>query len=155
MPAFPSIPLLPCPGCGSPGELRQFRGVRCSNYACGWAYKGYGGGESDAELAAQWNTRAQLAAPDAHGSHGRCFIHPDTHIDEARYLTDDRDVHPRHELVLSHAPNGDWYIMVVPEGDRLGPTVRFCTSGGASTHVPGLTVLVAKMFQLLADARNS
>lgn len=68
---------------------------------------------------------------------------------EVRYLTDDRDSQQRHELVLYQANNGDWYLMVVPEGHRFGPTVRFCTSGGASSRVPGLTTLLANIFALL------
>ena len=68
---------------------------------------------------------------------------------EARYLTDDRDSRERHELVIYQGNNGDWYVMVVPEGNRLGPTVRLCTSGGASSRVPGLTAAIAQAFLAL------
>ena len=70
--------------------------------------------------------------------------------DPVRYLTDDRDARQRHELVISQENNGDWYVMVVPEGDVIGPTVRLSTSGGASSHVPGLTKAIYEAYIALA-----
>lgn len=52
-------------------------------------------------------------------------------MSEARtYLTDDCD-EERVELRLLHAHsgNGDWYVSVLPEGHKIGPTVRVTTSG--------------------------
>lgn len=72
-----------------------------------------------------------------------------------RYLTDDRDLPARHELVISHGNNGDWYVMVVPEGDIIGPTVRLSTSGGASTHVPGLTRAIYDAYVALASFKET
>lgn len=77
-------------------------------------------------------------------------------IREARYLTDDRDEGDRHELVISLGGNGDWYIAVVPEGQRtLGKSVRVCTSGGASRAAPGLTTAIANAFKALVDVQEA
>jgi hypothetical protein len=75
-------------------------------------------------------------------------------VREVRYLTDDRDTRDgrRLELCIGWGNNGDWYIVTVPEGGRSFDAVRLCTSGGASSNVPGLTVLVAQMFRLLSEA---
>ncbi|PLX20676.1 hypothetical protein C0584_05555 [Candidatus Parcubacteria bacterium] len=59
-------------------------------------------------------------------------------ITEVRYLTDDRDMPHRHELVITMGRNGDWYVAVVPEGEVPVRSVRICTSGGASRNAPGL-----------------
>lgn len=71
-----------------------------------------------------------------------------------RYLTDDRDMRERHELVIMHASNGDWYVSVLPEGHAIGPTVRLCTSGGASSYAPGLTVAVSQAYRALDMMRK-
>lgn len=74
-------------------------------------------------------------------------------IREVRYLTDDRDYRNRHELVISFGGNGDWYVAVVPEGTApVGKAVRICTSGGASSRVPGLGVSIANAFRALVAA---
>jgi hypothetical protein len=65
------------------------------------------------------------------------------------YLTDDRDSRERHELVIMQAGNGDWYVSVLPEKHRIGPTVRLCTSGGASSRVPGLVAAIASAYRAL------
>lgn len=71
-------------------------------------------------------------------------------IREVRYLTDDRDEKNRNELVISLGGNGDWYVAVVPEGQgAVGRSVRVCTSGGASTSVPGLGPAIAAAFRAL------
>ena len=50
---------------------------------------------------------------------------------------------------------GDWYVAVVPEGKgTIGRGVRICTSGGASTSVPGLAPAIANAYRLLISARN-
>ncbi len=54
---------------------------------------------------------------------------------EARYLDDMRD---GHELVILLDDQGDVYVSVLPEGHRIGPTVRLCASGGAAERAPGL-----------------
>jgi len=72
---------------------------------------------------------------------------------EVRYLDDDRDSDRRNELVIGRGGNGDWYMAVVPEGQgTLGKTVRICTSGGASSAVPGLTRAVFDAFSALVKA---
>lgn len=48
--------------------------------------------------------------------------------------------------------NGDWYVVTVPEGERSISAVRLCTSGGASSAVPGLVPLFAEAFRKLAAA---
>lgn len=68
---------------------------------------------------------------------------------EHRYLTDDRDTRERHELVIRHAPNGDFYIGSVPEGQPMTTGVRICTSGGASSRNPRLAKAVFEIFQAL------
>ncbi len=76
-------------------------------------------------------------------------------VREVRYLTDDRDeTRRRNELVISFGGNGDWYVAVVPEGQEgtIGHSVRICTSGGASSAVPGLAPAIADMFRALLSA---
>ncbi len=74
-------------------------------------------------------------------------------IDEVRYLTDDRDYEKRNELVIQIGGNGDWYVSVVPEGQGCaGRGVRICTSGGASSHVPGLCPAIADVFRAIAKS---
>ncbi len=68
---------------------------------------------------------------------------------ERRYLTDDRDERDRFELVIMHAPNGDYYIGSVPEGSAFTTGVRICTRGGASSRNPKLVEAVYKLFQTL------
>jgi hypothetical protein len=70
-----------------------------------------------------------------------------------RYLTDDRDREERHELVIGQAPNGDWYISVLPEGHKHGPNVRLCTSGGASSAAPGLTIAVLRAYEAIKASK--
>lgn len=73
---------------------------------------------------------------------------------EVRYLTDDRDERRRCELVIGFGGNGDWYLGVVPEGQdgMIGASVRLCTSGGASSAIPGFVPKVADMFRKLLEA---
>jgi hypothetical protein len=78
-------------------------------------------------------------------------------VREVRYLTDDRDYPEdrRNELVIGFGGNGDWYVAVVPEGQgTIGRAVRICTSGGASSAVPGLAPAIANAFRALADAEG-
>ena len=70
-----------------------------------------------------------------------------------RYLTDDRDERKRNELVIMQGGNGDWYVAVVPEGTgTIGRAVRLCTSGGASTHAPGLPSAIADAYRAMQQA---
>ncbi len=73
---------------------------------------------------------------------------------EYRYLTDDRDMDRRYELVAMHAPNGDYYVGSVPEGNPLTTGVRFCTSGGVSTKSPRLSRAIFELFQALKEAQE-
>jgi len=63
----------------------------------------------------------------------------------AIYLTDDRDLPPDElrTLVIFQGGNGDWYVQVANRHGRTTEGVRLCTSGGASTHAPGLTASIA------------
>lgn len=81
-------------------------------------------------------------------------IHRDTdgNVREVRYLTDDRDHNRRLELCIGWGGNGDWYVVTVPEGEISLSAVRLCTSGGASSTVPGLVPLFAEAFRKLAAA---
>lgn len=77
-------------------------------------------------------------------------------IKEVRYLTDDCDEPQRNELVISQGGNGDWYVAVVPEGQKtIRKGVRISTSGGASRAVPGLTTAIADAFRALADVQEA
>lgn len=75
-------------------------------------------------------------------------------IMEVRYLTDDRDHEGRlNELVITLGGNGDYYVGVVPQGQGcIGRAVRVCTSGGASSRVPGLGQGIAAAFRALIAA---
>lgn len=76
-------------------------------------------------------------------------------ITEVRYLTDDRDERHRNELIISIGGNGDWYVAVAPEGTKpIGKAIRICTSGGASSAVPGLGVAIAQAFRAIAAAHG-
>lgn len=68
------------------------------------------------------------------------------------YLCDDRGEAP-HEIVIAQGGNQDWYVSVMPQGDRFTEAcVRLCTSGGASSAVPGLTIGIAKSYRALWEA---
>jgi hypothetical protein len=75
-------------------------------------------------------------------------------VREVRYLTDDRDARDgrRLELCIGWGNNGDWYVVTVPEGERGVSAVRLCTSGGASSVVPGFVPLIAEAFRKLLAA---
>lgn len=78
-------------------------------------------------------------------------------IKEVRYLTDDRDEEPGNELVISIGNDGDYYISVVPKGEKtLGRSVRLCGfhGGGASDKVPGLVPAILKAFEAIASAKG-
>ena len=72
---------------------------------------------------------------------------------KAEFITDDKDLYHKATMVVSHSPNGDWY-QCIKWKDRKGlncasPSVRFCTSGGASTSHPGLTGAVAGQYHAI------
>jgi len=76
--------------------------------------------------------------------------------DHAYYLTDDRDL-PEQDLralVIFQGGNGDWYVQVTGKNGRSVEGVRLCTSGGASSNVPGLTVAIADAFHAIKAAEN-
>lgn len=66
-----------------------------------------------------------------------------------RYLTDDRDTKERQELVIQRGGNGDYYVSVVPEGERTFRGVRICTSGGAASRFPKLVAAIADAYRTL------
>lgn len=74
--------------------------------------------------------------------------------EEARYRTDDRDYpdDEQYELKIMPGGNGDWYVSVLPIGDALGPSVRLCTSGGASRAAPGLTAGISSAYRAIKAA---
>lgn len=72
------------------------------------------------------------------------------------YLTDDRDL-PEDEqrtLVIFPGGNGDWYVQVAPKNGRTTEGVRLCTSGGASSHCPGLTAAIAEAYRAMIAAQK-
>jgi hypothetical protein len=75
---------------------------------------------------------------------------------KAVYLTDDRDL-PLDELrtlVIFSGGNGDWYVQVANRHGRATEGVRLCTSGGASTHAPGLTSAIATAYRAILAAQR-
>ena len=75
--------------------------------------------------------------------------------ESVRYLTDDRDEKRPNELVISQGNNGDWYVSVVPQGEgEIGRGVRLCTSGGASTRCPGLTVAISRAYRAIVEGEG-
>lgn len=74
--------------------------------------------------------------------------------DAAVYLTDDRDL-PEEDLrtlVIFPGGNGDWYVQIAGANGRATDGVRLCTSGGASSKVPGLTVAIAEAYRAIKAA---
>lgn len=73
------------------------------------------------------------------------------------YLTDDRD-YPKDEqrtLVIFMGGNGDWYVQVANAEGRATEGVRLCTSGGASSNVPGLTNAIAEAYRCMQAAQSN
>jgi hypothetical protein len=72
-------------------------------------------------------------------------------MEEARYLTDDRDLREerQRELIIYQGGNGDWYVSVDTVGSMGMNAVRLCTSGGASSRVPGLTAAIAQAYRAI------
>lgn len=75
-------------------------------------------------------------------------------MDKRFYLTDDRDLPPEDQksLVIFQGGNGDWYVQVGNKDGRAIEGVRLCTSGGASTACPGLTVAIAAAYRAMEAA---
>lgn len=78
-------------------------------------------------------------------------------MENAIYITDDRDMPPEDQraLVISMGGNGDWYVQVTGINGRSTEGVRLCTSGGASNKVPGLTAAIAEAYRcMIASQKN-
>ena len=75
---------------------------------------------------------------------------------KAMYLTDDRDFpeEKQRTLVIFPGGNGDWYVQVAPVHGRTTEGVRLCTSGGASSQCPGLTVAIAQAYRAMLAAQD-
>jgi hypothetical protein len=67
---------------------------------------------------------------------------------ERRYLTDDVDIaDPPMELRLFMGENGDWYVTIVPVGEKFSRhCVRVTTSG---TKRPGMPAAVAALWRAM------
>lgn len=76
--------------------------------------------------------------------------------ESAVYLTDDRDLPPDElrTLVIMQGGNGDWYVQVANRHGRTTEGVRLCTSGGASSHAPGLTAAIASAYRAIRAAQR-
>ena len=74
----------------------------------------------------------------------------------AVYLTDDRDHAPENlrTLVIFPGGNGDWYVHVAGANGITTDGVRLCTSGGASTQCPGLTIGIAMAYRAMMAAQR-
>lgn len=81
--------------------------------------------------------------------YGASFV--DGTPDKVMYLTDDRDhdLEDQRSLVILHGGNGDWYVQVAGANGRTVDGVRICTSGGASTHCPGLGPAIAAAYHAM------
>ena len=69
--------------------------------------------------------------------------------DEAVYLDDCRD---GNELAILADDQGDLYVSVRPEGQRVGPAVRLCASGGAVERAPGLLTALRMAWETIRAA---
>ena len=65
-------------------------------------------------------------------------------------LSDDADQKPHYALSVMQGMDGDYYVAVMPKGDKIGPVVRLSTSGGASTRHPGVTTIIHRLYDCLA-----
>lgn len=77
-------------------------------------------------------------------------------MQSAMYVTDDRDYPPEDQraLVISMGGNGDLYVQVTGLNGRSTEGVRLCTSGGASTNVPGLTGAIAEAYRCMKASQE-
>lgn len=67
-----------------------------------------------------------------------------------RWPGDDRDREKNPELVLTFAPNGDFYISVAADSEECPFTaVRICMSGGTARANPKLAQAVRDMWEAL------
>lgn len=66
-----------------------------------------------------------------------------------RYRSDDRDVTGLdNDLLVFHGNNGDWYVSVLPHGNRVGPAVRLTTSG-TPRGFDGVPAAMAHLYRAL------
>jgi len=72
----------------------------------------------------------------------------------ATLLSDDADQDPHYALTVCQGNNGDYYLSVMPAGDRLGPSVRVSTSGGASCKYPGVTEACRLLWEAISGERQ-
>ena len=71
-----------------------------------------------------------------------------------RYLTDDCDQKRLELVVMPPMGNGDWYVSVLPEGHKIGPTVRVTTSGMRPGY-EGVAGAVMALYRALPPAVKS
>jgi hypothetical protein len=64
------------------------------------------------------------------------------------YFCDDADMDEPLVLHVSQGGNGDWYISVLPEGAKIGPTVRLTTSG-SPRGFDGVPIAMANLYRAL------
>ena len=70
---------------------------------------------------------------------------------EAReYLSDDRDIEAN-RLRVYQGENGDWYVVVLKPGERIGVAVRITTSGVRRGH-QGVGPAVRQLYDALKPA---
>jgi hypothetical protein len=68
-----------------------------------------------------------------------------------RYRSGDRDLQGQDlDLVLSMGGNGDWYVMVVKHGEKLGPAVRV-TSSGIPSNCGNIPAALAQLYNALPE----
>ena len=70
--------------------------------------------------------------------------------DAHEYLSDDRDVEAN-RLRVYQGDNGDWYVVVLKPGERIGTAVRITTSG-VRRGLEGVAPAVRRLYDALKPA---
>jgi hypothetical protein len=68
------------------------------------------------------------------------------------YLSDDCDLEAN-RLRIYPAENGDWYVVILKDGERIGTAVRVTTSG-VRRGCTGVAVAVAQLYRALPPAES-
>lgn len=75
--------------------------------------------------------------------------------DERRYRSDDRDLEDcDNDLAIFQGENGDWYVSILPHGDRVTRACVRITTSGAPRGLQGVAAAVANLYQTLAGDRE-
>jgi hypothetical protein len=68
---------------------------------------------------------------------------------DRRYRSDDRDLPGSdNDLIVTQGGNGDWYVIIVKHGEKIGPCVRLTTSGVPRGY-EDVPVAMARLYRAL------